>query len=137
MNFEVHTFRERYRAAISPGYNPWLHAGFVAVVQVALLGADQPADHGVDAHLGRPFHGQRAGQAEHGGLGCAISGGAGRRTQRADAANEDDHATALLLLHGGVFSLALLWVYKRHRNWSLLGLLRGKKRLPHVAAGGL
>ena len=43
----------------------------------------------------------------------------------------------LLLLHGGVFSLALLWVYKRHRNWSLLGLLRGKKRLPHVAAGGL
>ena len=31
MSFDVHTFRERYRAAISPGYNPWLHAGFVAL----------------------------------------------------------------------------------------------------------
>ena len=45
MSFEVHTFRERYRAAISPGYNPWLHAGFVALfglgVAAALLATAQ------------------------------------------------------------------------------------------------
>ena len=45
MSFDVHTFRERYRAAISPGYNPWLHAGFVALfglgVAAALLATAQ------------------------------------------------------------------------------------------------
>mgnify|MGYP007043389282 CR=1 FL=1 len=39
MSFDVHTFRERYRAAISPGYNPWLHAGFVALFGLGVAAA--------------------------------------------------------------------------------------------------
>ncbi len=29
MSFDPQPFRQQYRAAIRPGYNPWLHAGFV------------------------------------------------------------------------------------------------------------
>ena len=39
----------------------------------------------------------------------------------------------LLLLHGGVFVLAMFWVYKRHRHWSLRDLLPGRRRLPQPA----
>ena len=42
-------------------------------------------------------------------------------------------AGMLLLLHGGVFVLALFWVYKRHRNWSLRDLFSGRRHLPHSA----
>lgn len=39
MSFDVHPFRERYRAAIHPSYNPWLHAGFVLLVALGVAAA--------------------------------------------------------------------------------------------------
>jgi hypothetical protein len=35
--FDTQTFRKKYRANISPYYNPWLHAGFVLVFGVTLI----------------------------------------------------------------------------------------------------
>ena len=37
MSFDTQTFRKKYRANISPYYNPWLHAGFVLVFGVTLI----------------------------------------------------------------------------------------------------
>lgn len=36
---DVDAFRARYRAAISPRYNPWLHGGFVFVTGFAVMAA--------------------------------------------------------------------------------------------------
>ena len=56
MSFDVHTFRERYRAAISPGYNPWLHAGFVALFGLGVAAAPlaPPPANGPGAWRARP-----------------------------------------------------------------------------------
>ncbi|MCH3084283.1 hypothetical protein K3X07_14750, partial [Listeria monocytogenes] len=38
MSFDPQPFRQQYRAAIRPGYNPWLHAGFVLAYGGAWIG---------------------------------------------------------------------------------------------------
>lgn len=38
MKFDTSNFRQRYRSAISPRYNPWLHAAFVLVFGVISIG---------------------------------------------------------------------------------------------------
>ena len=60
-----------------PGRHRGRHAGLgglVAVVEVGLLGGDQPGDHRVDPHRGRPLHRQGLGQVEQPGLGRAVGG---------------------------------------------------------------
>jgi hypothetical protein len=39
MSFDVQGFRDRYRAAIHPGYNPWLHAGLVLLFGLGMMAA--------------------------------------------------------------------------------------------------
>ena len=42
----------------------------------------------------------------------------------------------LVLLHGGVFAAAMLWLWMRHRQWSWRDVLLGGRRSPRMAEGG-
>ena len=38
MQFDTTSFRARYRAGIKPGYNAWLHGGFVLLFGTLCIG---------------------------------------------------------------------------------------------------
>ena len=78
---------------------------FVAVMKMRLFGADDAGHDRVDAHLGRPLHGERLRQVDEPRLGGAIGGGARRRAGRADARDVDDDPPPSLLLHDRVDAL--------------------------------